>query len=97
MLNDFALEGDLSLVERIGQDVQELAAILADIHRRGLFPEQNAIGLDQIGINFEESFAEAEIPDELLTGISQGTAWAARSRPLSASWLKARSFTVVGP
>lgn len=71
-LNDFALEGDLSLVERIGQDVQELAAILADIHRRGLFPEQNAIGLDQIGINFEESFAEAEIPDELLTGISQG-------------------------
>lgn len=71
-LIDFAGEGDLSLVQRIGEDVQELAAILGDIYRRGLYPEQNAIGLDQIGISFEEAFAEEGIPDELLVGISQG-------------------------
>lgn len=71
-LHDFAKEGDLVLVERIGDDVRDLASILAMIHARGLFPDKNAIGMDQIGINFEETFADAEIPDDLLIGISQG-------------------------
>lgn len=71
-LHDFERDGDLVLVKQIGEDVAELAAILADIHQRGLFPEKNAIGLDQVGINFEEPFADTEIPEELLTGVSQG-------------------------
>ncbi|TEA79828.1 terminase large subunit [Allopusillimonas ginsengisoli] len=71
-LLDFSNDGDLVMVERIGDDVRELASILKQIYDRGLFPEKNAIGLDQIGISFEEAFADAEIPDELLVGISQG-------------------------
>lgn len=71
-LQDFDKIGDLVIVKHIGDDVTELAEILAMIVQRSLFPEKNAIGLDQIGISFEEAFAEADIPDELLVGISQG-------------------------
>lgn len=71
-LQDFARDGDLVLVKRIGDDVRELAAILKAAHARGLFPDKNAIGMDQIGISFEEEFDEAGIPEGLLVGISQG-------------------------
>lgn len=71
-LRDFARDGDLVLVKRIGDDVRELAAILKSVHARGLFPDKNSIGLDQIGISFETEFDEAGIPEELLVGISQG-------------------------
>jgi phage terminase large subunit-like protein len=71
-LQDFAKDGDLVLVKRIGDDVRELAAIIQRIHKRGLLPEKNAIGLDQVGISFEEEFDDAEIPSELLAGITQG-------------------------
>lgn len=71
-LHDFAADGDLMLVENIGEDVEDLAQILAGIHARGLFPQVHGVGLDQIGINFEEPFAEAGMPDDLLIGISQG-------------------------
>lgn len=71
-LQDFSKEGDLVLVKHIGEDVRDMAETLAMIHQRGLFPEKAGIGMDQIGINFEEAFSEAGIPDELLVGVSQG-------------------------
>lgn len=71
-LHDFAADGDLTLVDNIGEDVADLAEILAGIHGRNLFPAEHAIGLDRIGISFEEPFAEADIPDSLLIGIVQG-------------------------
>lgn len=71
-LHDFAADGDLTLVDNIGEDVADLAEILAGIHGRNLFPAEHGIGLDQIGINFEEPFAEAGLPDDLLIGIAQG-------------------------
>lgn len=71
-LHDFEKNGDLVLVERIGDDVRELAAIIKMIHDRGLLPEKNAVGLDQIGISFEEEFDAAGIPSDLLVGITQG-------------------------
>ena len=71
-LQDFARDGDLVLVEQIGDDVRELADIFAMIYERRLLPEEKAIGMDQIGINFQEPFAEADIPETLLVGITQG-------------------------
>ncbi|WP_406611889.1 terminase large subunit [Alcaligenes aquatilis] len=71
-LQDFARDGDLVMVKRIGDDVRELSEILKSVYGRGLFPDKNAIGLDQIGISFEEEFDEAGIPEELIVGISQG-------------------------
>lgn len=71
-LRDFEAEGDLVIVDQIGDDVTELAAIFKMIYDTGKLPEKFAIGLDQIGISFEEPFAEAELPTELLASISQG-------------------------
>lgn len=71
-LLDFEKDGDLVIVENIGDDVTELAAIFKMIYDTGKLPEKFAIGLDQIGISFEEPFAEAELPTELLASISQG-------------------------
>lgn len=71
-LRDFEAEGDLVIVDQIGDDVTELAAIFKMIYDTGKLPEKFAIGLDQIGISFEEHFAEAELPVELLASISQG-------------------------
>lgn len=71
-LLDFEAEGDLVIVDQIGDDVEQLAAIFKMIYDTGKLPEKFAIGLDQIGISFEEPFAEAELPTELLASISQG-------------------------
>lgn len=69
---DFERDGDLVIVERIGEDVQELAAIVRQVYESGLFPEKQAIGVDPSGINFDEDLADAEIPSDMIVGISQG-------------------------
>lgn len=71
-LRDLEKSGDLVIVKRIGDDVQELASIVARIHQAGLLPEKDAIGADPSGVNFDEDLAAAEIPPEMLVGVSQG-------------------------
>ncbi|MBB1593589.1 terminase large subunit [Achromobacter sp. UMC46] len=71
-LRDFEQEGDLVIVNKIGDDVTELAQIIRRIYDAGLFPEKEGVGADPSGITFAEAFAEAEIPEELLVGVSQG-------------------------
>lgn len=71
-LRDFEADGDLVIVDSIGEDVEQLAAIFKMIYDSGKLPEKFAIGLDQIGISFEEPFAEVGLPSELLVSVSQG-------------------------
>ncbi|OZI31741.1 terminase [Bordetella genomosp. 10] len=71
-LRDLQTAGDLVIVERIGQDVQELAKIVSRIHDAGLFPDANAVGVDPSGINFDEDLADAGVPAGLIVGVSQG-------------------------
>lgn len=71
-LRDFERDGDLMIVGRVGEDVRDLADIVSMIHERGLLPDKNAVGVDQIGIAFDEIFDDAGIPAELLIGVSQG-------------------------
>ncbi|MGE4334667.1 MAG: terminase large subunit [Pigmentiphaga sp.] len=71
-LRDFERDGDLVIVSRIGEDVAQLAAIIRRVFDAGLFPEKEGVGADPSGITFAEAFAEAEIPEELLVGVSQG-------------------------
>lgn len=62
-LQDFAADGDLTIVDTPGQDVADVADIVCSIRDRGLLPPEKAIGVDQAGIN--------DIVDEL-TDVSRG-------------------------
>lgn len=70
-LKGFADTGDLSLVTRVGDDVDQLVAIVVQINDSGLLDK---IGVDQHGIgSILTSLVEAGIDEETqLVGISQG-------------------------
>lgn len=54
---DLEAVGDLTIVENIGDDIEEIISIVKRIEKEGLLPEKNAIGLDQVGIG--------QLPNEL--------------------------------
>lgn len=67
---DFASDGDLTLVERIGQDVDEVADICLMVYEAGLLDQ---IGVDPAGIgSIVEALVAREIPQDKIIGISQG-------------------------
>lgn len=67
---DFAKDGDLTLVQNIGEDVEDVASICALIEARGLLDK---IGCDPAGLGgIVDALAEAGIPEEKLIGVSQG-------------------------
>jgi phage terminase large subunit-like protein len=49
-LRDFEKAGDMSIVNMVGDDIEELVSIIERIDRAGLLPDENAIGVDPIGI-----------------------------------------------
>lgn len=69
-LRDFEKEGDLTVVEQIGDDVREVADCVALIYAAGLLDK---VGADPAGIGgVLDALAEAGIPEDLVIGISQG-------------------------
>ena len=68
---DFAKDGDLVIVERPGQDLEELAALCKQIFDWGLLAK---IGLDPERTHkvVFQALIDAGIPVELIIGISQG-------------------------
>lgn len=74
-LQDFANAGDLTIVKRPGDDVQEVADIVCRVREAGLLPEKLAIGVDAAGIGdiFDElTSPERGFTEEQITAISQG-------------------------
>lgn len=74
-LRDFEKAGDLTVVDRPGDDVQQVADIICDIRDRGLLPEKLAIGVDAAGIGDivdELTTQERGITMEQIVAISQG-------------------------
>lgn len=69
-LHDFAKQGDLTLVKNMGDDVYEVAEIVARCEASGLLDK---VGCDPAGLGgILDAMVEAEIPEEKVIGISQG-------------------------
>ncbi|APG04947.1 terminase [Luteibacter rhizovicinus DSM 16549] len=69
-LRDFARDGHLTLVERIGDDVDELAGYVARIHGAGLL---DMAGVDPAGLGgILDALEAAGVPKDKIVGISQG-------------------------
>lgn len=69
-MEDFAQQGDLVLVKRIGDDVTDLCDLVEQVYEWGLLDK---IGVDPVGIGaiFDE-LINREIPEDKIVGISQG-------------------------
>lgn len=69
-MEDFAQQGDLVLVQRIGDDVTELCDLVEQVYESGLLDK---IGVDPVGIGaiFDE-LVNRGIPEDRIVGISQG-------------------------
>ena len=69
-LHDFAKDGNLTLVQNIGDDVADVASICALIEARGLLDK---IGCDPLGLGgILDALLEAGLPEAKMKGISQG-------------------------
>lgn len=67
---DFAKDGDLVLVKRIGQDVDNVAELVLEVYESGLL---DMIGVDPAGVGaILDALIEVGIPQALVTGVSQG-------------------------
>lgn len=74
-LQDFRSDGDLTLVELPGKDVQEVADIICQVRDAGLLPEKQAVGVDSAGIGDivdELTTEERGITMEQIVAVSQG-------------------------
>jgi len=69
-LTDFANDGDLILVENIGDDVAQVADICSQVYESGLLDK---IGCDPSGLGMiVEAIVDADVPEDCIIGISQG-------------------------
>jgi phage terminase large subunit-like protein len=69
-LKDFAKDGNLTMVAEMGDDVYEVAEIVAKCEESGLLDK---VGCDPAGLGgILDALVEAEVPQEKVIGISQG-------------------------
>ena len=69
-LMDFARDGDLTMVKRMGDDVADVAEIVAGIEARGLLDK---VGADPAGVGgILDALVEADVPQDKIVGVSQG-------------------------
>lgn len=77
-LLDFEKDGDLTFVDKPGQDVKAVADIICEVIDLGLMPEEKGIGVDAAGIGdiveelCSEARGEPEVMQKRLSAVSQG-------------------------
>lgn len=74
-LQDFQSDGDLTIVQLPGKDVQDVADIICQVRDAGLLPEEKAVGVDSAGIGDivdELTTEERGITMEQIVAVSQG-------------------------
>jgi len=68
--NDFASDGDLTMVKRIGDDVIEVAELVAQIEQSG---KLDKVGCDPHGLGgILDAMLDADVPQEKMIAVSQG-------------------------
>ncbi|MCA0963231.1 terminase large subunit [Salipiger bermudensis] len=73
ILRDFEKAGEMVICETPTQDVEELVALVGDLHRAGVLPQKAAVGLDPEGVAAIVDALELDgIPTEMLVPVSQG-------------------------
>ncbi len=69
-LHDFSKDGDLSLVRRIGDDVEEVADVVEQVYESGLL---DRVGVDPAGIGaILDAIVARGIDQDMVVGVSQG-------------------------
>ncbi len=72
-LRDFEADGDLTVVRRIGDDVQEAADIVERLKDAELLPDKIAVGVDQVGVSeIVDELSCRGIEPERIGGVPQG-------------------------
>ena len=72
-LRDFAAAGELRIVERVGDDLDELVSICAELRDAGLLPEQHAVGVDPGNSHaVVDALSAAGFTPGQMTAVSQG-------------------------
>jgi phage terminase large subunit-like protein len=72
-LRDFAADGDLRLVERIGDDMEALVGIVAQVRDARLLPEKHGIGIDPGNSHaVVDALTAAGFAQEQMAAVSQG-------------------------
>jgi phage terminase large subunit-like protein len=70
---DFVQDGDVTIVEQVGEDVKEVADIVERLEAVRLLPKKHAIGVDQSGIGaIVEGIVHRGVGMERIIGIPQG-------------------------
>ena len=70
VLLDFAKQGDLTIVHRIGDDSDEVAGLVARVYQSGLLDK---CGLDPHGVGaILDAMLESGVPEDAVVGVSQG-------------------------
>jgi phage terminase large subunit-like protein len=73
-LEEFAAAGDLVVCENPTQDIEQTAALCAQVLEAGLFPEAHGIGLDPYGVQALLTELNAHgMEGDLLASVGQGT------------------------
>jgi phage terminase large subunit-like protein len=72
-LLDYANDGDLTIVDRLGDDIKQMVEIVAKVLAAGLLPESGAVGLDPYGVGAViDALAAAGIGEDRVQAVSQG-------------------------
>jgi phage terminase large subunit-like protein len=72
-LQDFAETGDLVICEDLGEDLDSVADICADLNDAGLLPDDAAVGLDPEGVaDIVDALAMKGLTDDQVRPIGQG-------------------------
>lgn len=73
-LRDLAASGDLTIVKSVGDDVDELVAIVVRVRAARLLPEKSGIGVDPAGVaTILDALDALELSEGCVVGVRQGS------------------------